>query len=474
MNHERLRRVECTRSWRQVADAAREPLAKKKKWDATVWACQVASFDVLGDFVALQKSLLDHDADIERSGVEVRSYRLYTVGRMRQALGEYDLALAAYMRALAMGPSVEIRALTLLQTSTINVFLDAHEEALSNLLSVRDEALARGDYFSAAHAADFLADRALRTKALDLARIHAADARKWAGRVHNRYRLDWVLALEGQIEFASGNLAEGLDRLRRAQAAFAKTGAHGSEMHCAVRLGEAFLEADRLDEASTVLKRATELAATHRYNVSRIKLLRLNALLKKRTGELEDDVFTQAMRRADVLAARNRKAWSSIYSRGRVYSVNDVDDFLTTLDWSLFEIICREILEFEGYRCTMAPLGEMYIDMIAEKMDTTSGKLLRWGVSCKRLERKSAFKVADVPDVTVLETVGCDALMLMTTGAISGHSARKIKALTGHLPVDTWERVRITKYLAEHDWILADVGTQLPDLATFPRRPARS
>jgi hypothetical protein len=365
------------------------------------------------------------------------------------------------MRALTMGPSAEIRTLTLLQTSTINVFLDAHEEALSNLLSVRDEALDRKDFFSAAHAADFLADRALRIDDLKSARMHAAAARKWAQSVGNGYRLDWVLALEGQIEYASGNIDEGLDRLRRARDSFAISGAHGSEMHCAVRLAEALIESKRYVEAANVLARGAELAASHRYNVSRIKLLRLNAILKKRRREIKRADFDQIMRRADILAARSQKAWSSVYRRGQVFSVHDVGKFLATLDSNLFEIVCKQILEFEGFRCRMTPRNHPYLDIIAERVDPASGKVLNWGVSCKRVI--TGVGIADVPDRDTLLTLDSNALIMMTTGKVSGGAAERLKLLKKkRFPFKTWEDVELCEYLAKHDWILADVGTQLP------------
>ena len=467
MIHKRIREVECTRSWKETVKSTRLILAKG--WDPTAWACEVGSLDVLGDFPALQKSIVEHERDVDGSDLEIRSYKLYTVGRMHQALGEYELALAAYMRASAMAPSVEIKDLARLQTSTINVFLDAHEEALSNLLSVRDEALARHDYFSAAHAADFLADRELRVKDLAQAGAHASDARNWATLAGNQYRLDWVLALEGQIAYAGGKTDEGLDRLRRAQSAFASTGAHGSEMHCAARLGEALIESGLLDEARTVLARGADLSATHRFNVSRIKILRLNAKLKKRTGEIREDDYKQIMRRADILAARSQKSWGSVYGRQRVFSVGDVAEFLATLNPTLFEVVCKQILEFEGFQCTLTPPSEPYVDILARKKRQPQ----RWGVSCKRV--MSGVGLRDIPDRDALLTLNSNALILMTTGKISGHAKKRVELLKSlGVPVEGWEGVRICEYLAAHDWILADVGTQLPKRVKPPRRTATS
>jgi tetratricopeptide (TPR) repeat protein len=461
MIHEKLRAIECARSWRTALIASEAVL--KKRWSPVAWACQVFCFDTLGDFRGIQRSAERYESQIERSSIEVRGYRLYIVGRMHQALGEYDIAAAAYMRALALGPSREIHALTMLQTSTINVFLGSHAEALSNLTTVRDEALRRRDWISAAHALDFLADRAIRLGEIAKARAHLASARKYAQRSGNLYRLDWITALEGQVLFEEGRQEEGLRQLRAARDSFAATGARGSEMQTCLRLSDHLVKLKRAREAEKEIERGLALGTAFRYNVNRIALLRLNATVKRRLGKLKAEAFSSAMKRADILTARNQKSWSSARGRGQIYSVADVGAFLATLDPYLFEVVCKQVLEADGYDCELTPQNEPFIDIIARR----KGEPLTWGVSCKRVRTTAGIKEMPGGEAHLI-TLGVNAFSVMTTVRISGQAARHLTTLRGlGIKVDTWEGTRLCEFLAAHDWILADVGTQLP--ATSPR-----
>jgi tetratricopeptide (TPR) repeat protein len=472
--HDRIRKVECARSWQTSLNASRAVLAKR--WSAADWAVEVSCLDFLGEFAELQASIERYLPHVERATVELRSFGFYILGRMYQSTGEYDIALAAYMRSLALGASAEMRALLLLQTSTINFFLGGSTEALTNLEFVRKDALRRGDAFSAAHAYDFLADLAFRNGDLKEATKQMRACRKQATLAGNQYRLDWARCLEGQILFEEGDHARGIALMEESRRAFEATGTRSSELHCCGRLGERLLRLGKLDEARPVIERGVALSAHFKYNLSRSKILRLHAQLRLKSGELSKDAYDQALVRASILEERAHKSWRLVHGRGRIYSEADVLRFLEHLEWELFEVVCQRILEYQGFTCTPTAVNENYLDIYAMEKVGTSRSALKWGVSCKRVLKGA--RESHVPDQTFLLSKGCKGFMIMTTGKVSKPAKEKLEFLETSQGIQTeiWDGPRISSFLAAHDWILADVGTMLPSRppATSPKRRAKS
>jgi tetratricopeptide (TPR) repeat protein len=452
--HDDVRTAECGRAWREMVKVTREKL--RNGWDPAAWACEVSCLATLGECGELQLSLETHSADVERSDVEVRSFSYYIAGRMYKTLGEYDLALAAYMRASGLRASFKTRALSQLQMSNILVFVGEYGDSQATAESVLDEAVLIGDNDCAAHALDFLTDLALRKNDLGRARAHARNGREHAEQAKNLYRLDWMLLLEGQIEWEAGNTIEGISRMRNAQISFADSGARSSELHSCVRLGEHFLRIRQFDDARRFIDRGIELAPFFRHNLSCAAVIRMDAELRHHNGEISDGALTQAVKRAEILKQRALRSLSITHGRTRVYSESDVAEFLATLDPDLFEIVCMRILEHEGYRCTRTPESYPSLDLFAEQA-IGARATYRWGVSCKRV--KDGVKREHIPGQDSIRASQCSGLMMMTIGKVSSQAQPLFDVLgTAGIKTEIWDGALLRKYLAEHDWILADVG----------------
>ncbi len=458
--YSKIKEAERRRAWPMMLSKSIRSL-RMKGWNPNDWAAVAVALDALGDPAALAQHLDKYSAEVDRSATkdEVRSFRFYMVGRVHQTRGEYDLALAAYMRAAALVGSVEKRAMPMLQTGMINTFLGSYREAISSLTLALRNALqqrTRPDLLSAAHAADFLAGLFSRVDVRKAYR-YLAQARRYASEIGNKHRLDWLLFTEGEIRLRQGDNS-GLGLMYDALAAFESTGNRGSAHHCCARLGAFLVELDMLHEARVVLDKGASLGKNLLYNRSRTRILRLHAEVMYRMGELSASVRRQVLDRAAVLDKRALGSWELMHLRRRVLTEVDIRRFMKTLDPELFESLCLRILTDLGYSCERTPQNAPYIDIIASS-DVGMSERVQWAVSCKRWNSKRVG-TADIPNSDKLERLGCSGFMIMTSSRISGHAQVDLEHLrTKRMWCKVWDGVEIAQFLADHDWIIAELGT---------------
>jgi tetratricopeptide (TPR) repeat protein len=434
---------------------------KLKGWNPADWASVAVALDGLGNPSALATHLDRFSTEVEGSkqNDELRSFRFYMVGRVHQTRGEYDLALAAYMRASASAGSFEKRALPMLQTGMINTFLGERREAVSSLKVALRNAMqqrSKPDLLSAAHAADFLAGLFSKSN-LAIAHRYLKQARRHAAEIGNKHRLDWLLFTEGEITLREGDVGAGLGLMREALNSFELTGNRSSAHHCCARLGAFLFDFDMLAEARAILERGVELGETFLYNRSRTRILKLRADVLYRLGELDPRSYQQILDRAAILERRARGTWSLMQLRRRIFSESDITEFLRTLDPELFESLCFRILTESGFTCRRTPESAPYIDIVASR-DAGMSEQAKWAVSCKRWNTKKVGTAA-IPNSDKIESLGCSGLMIMTSSRISVHAEADLEHLKSRrIWCKVWDRVALAEFLADHDWLIAELG----------------
>jgi tetratricopeptide (TPR) repeat protein len=454
--HDRIREAEQRCSWKTTLRECRTELVSTA-WNAASWACVASCLDALGELESLESHIHEHLERIGGGSAEIRSFAFYMIGRLHQSRGEYDLALAAYMRSSALSESPQTRVLPLLQTGTINTFLGAYSEARANLRSALADARQRGDWMAAGHAADFLASISIRVDELDSAAGYLKEARGYAQEGQNQYRLAWINFTDGENRFKK-DAEEGLLRMGGARTFFQEIGHRGAELHACARLGACLLATGRLDEASAIVGRGLEIGQYFRHNVSRGRLLALYADIEQQAGRISDSQHDLAARRAHLLTHRAEKSWRLLHGRARIFSETDVMEFLATLDFNLFVEVCRRVLAERLYRAAVS--ASPFVELIAEQNIETSGVVLTWAVACRHSAQRNNRK--ELPTPETLRELRCMGLMILATGPLDAEAIAAVETLRGRgVIVDVQDGLQVAKYLADHDAILADVATMI-------------
>ena len=447
--------AERDRSWRRMYHSSLSALSGG--WHPDAWANLAVALDGLGDPEELQKHLTTYAPNVENpdTPAETRSFHFYMIGRLYQSIGEYDLALAAFMRAAALAGRAESRALPMLQTGMINTFLGANAEAKANLEVALTDAVDKHDMMSAAHAADFLAGLCSKDDLAE-ARRYLSRATQYAQEAGNQHRLDWLLFTEGEIEVRDENIDSGINLMFTALNAFETAENRGSAHHCCARLAGHLMKRKRYDDVRDVLKRGMELGAAFRFNRSRARILRLCAELPDVDPRERPHLLSQAK----LLERRARKSWSLLERRGRIFSDVEASQFVKTLSDELFEWLCCRILTEEGYKCDLTSRNAPDIDIIASK-DIGGPEPMKWAVSCKRWNANAVGK-DNIPNSDVIERLDCMGFIIMTSGKISVHATERLDYLrTKRIWREVWDGHNIAEFVATHDEIIAELGSQL-------------